>query len=184
MAKRFAILLCALLSIAAITPAAAQDFGITAEKFRDALSERLKKDGRDPIASCGRGNSEIVCRFRGNPNAGAGGLLRRIDHSEHMTLELAGGKLVQITLNGQRNTPAAEKHFIGIVTSAIGALSPGSDAAKITAIVDSLGLTRDDNSPNIGESLSHSEPQWSIECLSQYSQVATDLACTIAPQGP
>ena len=162
--------------------ASAQSFDMAADAFRQAYDARLKQDGRGGLASCrAMSKLEVACAFRGDPNAGARGWLSRLDHREHMALQLGDGKLAGIVLNGQRNTPAAERHFIGLVTSAIGALSPSLDKDKIDEIVAGLGLTRDDNSPDIGESLNHSEPAWTIHCLSQYSQVATDLACTIEP---
>ena len=160
----------------------AQSFDVAAGMFRQAFDARLKLDGRGSLVAChGLSKLEVVCAFRGDPNAGARGWLSRLDHREHMALQLADGKLAGIVLNGQRNTPAAEKHFIGLVASAIGALSPGLDKPRIDEIVAGLGLTRDDTSPDIGNSLNHSEPAWTIQCLSQYSQVSTDLACTIEP---
>ena len=162
--------------------ATAQSFTMGADVFRKSFDARLKQDGRAGLASCRGGSKlEVDCVFRGDPNAGARGWLSRLDHHEHMALQLTGGKLTGIVLNGQRNSLAAEKHFIGLVASAIGALSPGLDKAKIDEIVAGLGLTRDDKSPDIGNSLLHSEPAWTIQCLSQYSQVSTDLACTIEP---
>jgi hypothetical protein len=155
---------------------------MAADTFRQAYEARLKQDGRGGFASCHAVSKlEADCAFRGDPNAGARGLLSHVDHREHMALQLSDGKLAGVILNGQRNTPAAETHFIGLVTSAIGALSPALDKAKIDEIVAGLGLTRDDNSPDVGSSLSHSEPGWTIHCLTQYSLVATDLACTIEP---
>jgi hypothetical protein len=162
----------------------AQPFDLAVDGFRKAYDGRLKQDGRGGLASCRvMSKLEFDCAFRGDPNAGARGSLAHLDHREHMALQLDDGKLVRVILNGQRNTPAAEKHFIGLVASVIGTLSPGLDKVKIDEIVAGLGLTRDDNSPDIGTSLSHSEPAWTIQCLSQYSQVATDLACTIEPGG-
>lgn len=163
---------------------AANGFDMTADKFRAALNMRLKQDGRELISSCRSGRAQLICRFRGDPNAGAGGLLGHIDHSEHMTLEIDGKSLAQITLNGQRNSPAALRHFTGIVTSAVGALSPGADAGKIAGMVAGLGLARDDNSPNIGESMSQDAAFGTISCTSQYSKVATDVACMILPKSP
>ena len=162
--------------------ASAQSFEMAADAFRQAYDARLKQDGHGGLASC-RANSklEVDCSFRGDPNAGARGYLSRLDHHEHMALQFVDGKLARIILNGQRNTAAAEKHFVGLVASAVGALSPGLDKTKIDEVVSSLGLTRDDNSPDIGSGLQHSEPAWTIGCLSQYSQVSTDLACTIEP---
>ena len=166
------------------TPASAQAFELTADKFRETYDARLKQDGRDSIAACRTSRFQVVCRFHGDPNFGAGGLFRRIDHSELMTLDILDKKLAQITLTGQRNTSAAQRHFIGLVTAALGALSPGLDRVKIAGIVSGLGLSRDDSAPNIGESMSQSEPYWNISCLNQYSQVSTDMACTIVPSAP
>lgn len=162
----------------------AQPFGTTPDEFRTAFDARLKQDSHGGLVSChGVSKIEADCAFRGDPNAGARGLLAHIDHREHVALQLSDGKLTGIVINGQRNTPAAEKHFIGLVTSAVGALSPALDKAKVDAIVAGLGLGRDDTSPDIGAPLSHSEPAWTIECLSQISQVSTDLGCTITPSG-
>ena len=164
--------------------AMADGFEFSADAFRQSLAARLKQDGREAMSGCRPiSSTEIDCRFRGDPNAGARGLLAHIDHSEHMALTIDGKKLMQITLNGQRNTPAAQQHFIGIVTSAVGALTPGLDKAKVDAIVGELGLTRGDDAPNIGEGMGHREPGWRIDCLNQFSQVATDIACTIVPGG-
>lgn len=180
---RIMMIVCAMIGLSVSEAGAlSQSFDVTVAAFRQALDARIKQDTRGGIASCrARSKLEVDCTFRGNPNAGARGVLGRIDHREHIALQTADGKLVEIILNGQRNTQAAQKHFIGLVTSAVEALDPVLDHAKIGTIVDGLGLTRDDSAPDIGDARSYSAPGWTIQCLSQVSQVSTDLACTVQP---
>jgi len=178
--------------------AGAQIFDQSFEQFRAALDHKIRDDTTDKSASdwsttkqCRKAGNVYTCSFndKGFQSTIAG--FKKLDIMNGrftlkmtLTVQMDGGKVSKVRLNGDRGDPVNLLQFSGTATNIMQLFEPGivDGDGKSLALVKELGLTRGNADRTTGQPVVVIKPYAAITCLVVPSRITTGQACEWVPR--
>lgn len=177
------------------TGAMAQTFNMTVEQFRAGFDVHAKNDSQLPneaatIKSITKLNPTT---YRATFNDAsfkrmvkmwkeidvANGRFALKDRLELKTGD--GGKLVKVAISSSRSDMNLF-HFLGTFASTARVFNPSASEQQIQDLIKEVGVMSGDDDPKIGTIRSSFTKGAAVACLSQPSNLSTDVACAFTPR--